>query len=134
MAIGDKIILASKSYVDDRLSHVNPAPQITIADEVHENGTVIGSINDYDMHMRYTVTAGTGTITMSGNTFQYKAMNIEDGVNHTDTIEISGRVGTVVTETGTKAITIVYVPMTGDGMISNIDYAGNAEENDGFEY
>jgi len=114
---------------------VTPSPVITISQSVNENTAVNGSFTS-DTNSITTITAVSGTISnvdQSAKTFVYTAPDITNGKNSSDIIRaFSNKSGYKQSKTVSTDITVVYVPITGDGVISNANYSANKSYNNNF--
>jgi len=112
-------------------------PIVTIAKSVNENSTVQGTYTS-EVGSTVNITASKGTISnisRNAKTFLYTAYDITDGKNNTDTITANAtKPGQVISSNNITNITVIYVPITADGIISNADFKTNVQENKGWTY
>ena len=113
-------------------------PLISISSSVNEGGTTQGTITtNYDANATYTIWAGLGSISnISGNTFDFTAHDISNGLDTIDSIYIyAEKVGELRSETTTETINIIHVDIIEDknNVIQIVDFTDEAQLNDGFD-
>ena len=108
-------------------------PIVTISTTINENTTVIGSIDNYSSDTNYTITANSGSVSVSGSAITYTAPDITDGNNDTDVIGIyCVKAGYLTSTTLTIPLTIVYVSIKGDDAYEDLLVVDDSTYNDGW--
>jgi len=122
------------STIDE--SWLTETPVISIAAILEENQPTTATITNYDVDVTYNISALKGTISsINADTFTYIAPVITDTNDTTDTISISGyKAGLIRSYIAERVLIVVYVPMTADDVLSNVNFADNEYYNDGVEY
>ena len=110
-------------------------PVVTLASSVNENSSINGSYTS-DVGTTTILIADKGTITnhdVVAKTFTYTSYDITNGLNGLDTITAySTKAGEIRSADNITNVTVVYVPIAGDGTISNANFATNVSTSTGF--
>jgi len=117
----------SKAEIDEKFESITtPEPSLTIDDSVNENAILIGSfsVSKGVKYVEIKATKGTiQNINFAEKSFVYLAPNITDDQDTTDTIFINAyKDGYIVSNTVSKTINVLYVPMNEDDAISNSNF------------
>jgi len=117
---------------------IAPSPVLDIPTGINENEEISVNITNHVPGTVYEITVDKGTISNINNTngtFKYRAPDISDGVDTTDTITIYGSVvGKVRSNLVTYNLNIVYVPIIGDTALSNADFNTNKYFSTNFKF
>jgi hypothetical protein len=116
---------------------VTPAPAVTAPTTVNENSVITLTIANYDNTAVYEISSNHGTLSpvSSTGTFTYTAPDITDGNDMVDTISMySSVVGKIKSVKQEITFPILFVLITGDGVISNSDFSLNDSYSDGYRF
>jgi len=131
---GDFLKWDGTNWVDSQLPKTT-SPVVTIANTVNENATVSGTYTSGPSTV-VTITAISGTILNHdtvAKTFDYKAYDITNGVDGTDTISAyATKAGELKSNAAITNITVSYVPTSADTTIQVLDIYNDLETNTGF--
>ena len=122
--------------IDKIISHGRPGPELVTTDNsvlftiINENDTKVCKIKDYNSDLNYTISANKGSIgpIQSDGTFTYTAPDITDSNDTTDTISIYYTFATMMSATSRYDLTIKYVSVEADGVLSNTDFIANKSQ------
>jgi len=112
-------------------------PQVTISGSINENDSLNGSfvIEDGANVNIWSDKGVVSSVDTKNNTFTYLAPDITDDTDTIDTLYVNAtKVGELQSDTLRVNINVIYVPIAGDGVISNANFESNELENDGWEY
>jgi hypothetical protein len=114
------------------------APEITITTTANENGSVVGTIDNYVAGVTYYVAAANGLINgglgvqvVSASTFTYTAPDVTDGDDDADTITAYYMFESSLSESTIINMTISYLPVVADTAVT-FTFATDTENNGGF--
>ena len=126
----DKVILKS-----DLSSIQTTPPALTGPTMVNENSETDFTITNYNSAYVYDVIVSEGSYVLAQDKITYTAPNVSNATNKDITINVSAvETGKLKSNLTQLTVTVSYVDMTADQMLSNADYEANAVYNDKFQY
>jgi len=137
--IDDDVISTKRTWSSDKINSKfvelkSEAPALDMPKNANENTEVTITITNYKSDTDYHFSTNAGTIKYSGgNTATLTTKDVEEDTEATVSC-YAIETGKLRSDTTTKNITILKVPITSDGTISNADFSKNADTSDGFKY
>jgi len=137
--IDDNAIATNKTWSSDKINSEfaelkSDAPILSLPANANENTNVTITITNYKDNTDYYFNTDAGDINYNGgNTATLTTKEVEEDTQFAVTC-YAVEAGKTRSDTTTKNITVLNVPVVVDGSINNADFDANADANDGFEY
>jgi len=137
--IDDNAIATNKTWSSNKINSKfieikSEAPTLSLPKQANEDTKVTITITNYKDNTDYYFNTDAGDINYNGGkTATLTTEEVEEDTQFTVTC-YAVEAGKTRSDTTTKNITVLNVPVIADGSINNADFDANADTNDGFEY